>query len=217
MFNAMRIFLISVVLLFGLSACYAQSDSLPISVTIKVDSAYVRTYSKKGKFIKELIRRNNYVVKSDSIKEHFFDISLTIKNTSDTTIAISLMTCSWPDNFIVNNNYIHFTGQDCDRNFPHPVEFEPGESKVFTTTLAKSMKFDYPCDGCTGFPEVETTKLGLIIIDDIFRRKPFVDYFVAMGDKSAWKIVWSNSLYLLTENEAHPKSLEFGIYQKGQN
>lgn len=210
----MRILFISVVLLFGLGECYAQSDSLPISVTIKVDSAYVRTYSKKGKFIKELIRRNNYVVKSDSIKEKFFDISLTIKNISDTTIAISLMTCSWADNFIVNNNYIKIVGQECDNNFPDLVEFKPGESSVFTATLAKSMKFDYKCEGCTGFPEVETTKLGLIIINDIFRRKPFVNYFLAMGDKSAWKIVWSNSLYLLTENEAHPKPLQFGVYQK---
>lgn len=42
------------------------------------------------------------------------------------------------------------------------------------------------------------------------------NYFLAMEDKSVWKIVWSNSLYLLTENEAHPKLLEFGIYGKGQ-
>jgi hypothetical protein len=213
----MKTLLTLVVLHFGLCECYAQSDSLYISVTIKVDSEYVKTYSKKGKFVKELIRKNNYVVKSDSIKEHFFDISLSIKNTSDTTIAISLMTCSWSDNFIVNNNYIHFIGQNCDSNFPDLVEFKPGESRKFTTTLAKSMEFDYPCDGCTGLPQVETTKLGLIIIDDIFRRKHFVNYFLAMGDKSVWKIVWSNPLYLLTENEAHPKPLQIGIYQKARN
>jgi hypothetical protein len=108
-------------------------------------------------------------------------------------------------------------GEECDNNFPHIVEFKAGESKSFKTTLAKSMKLNYKCDGCTGFPQVETTKLGLIIVDDIFRRKPFNNYFLAMEDKSVWKIVWSNSLYLLTEDEAHPKPLEFGIYQKKQN
>lgn len=213
----MKTLLVLFVLSFELCKCYAQSDSLPISVTIKVDSAYVHTYSKKGSYIKELIRRQNYVVKSDSVKEHFFDISLTIKNTSDTIIAIPLMTCSWEDNFIVNNNYMHFTGQNCDHNFPQLVEFKPGESRTYTTTLAKSLRFDYKCDGCTGFDEVETTKLGLIIIDDIFRRKPFVNYFIAMEDKSAWTIVWSNPLYLLTEEEAHPKPLIFEIDQKKQN
>jgi hypothetical protein len=177
----------------------------------------VKTYSKKGKFIKEFIQKNNLVVKSDSVKEAFFDITLTIKNTSDTIIAISLMTCSWADNFIVNNNYMHLLGQECYSNFPDLVEFKSGESKVYKTTLVKSMKLNYKCKGCTGFPEVETTKLGLIIVDDVFRRKPPVNYFLAMEDKSAWTMVWSNPLYLLTEEEAHPKPFEFGVYQKGGN
>lgn len=213
----MKILNLLVFLLFGIIKCFAQSESLPILVTIKIDSEYVRTYSKKGNAIKELIRINNYVVKSDSIKQKFFDISLTIKNTSDTTIAISLMSCSWDDNFIVNNNYIYIEGQGCDNNFPTLVEFKPGESKVFTTTLAKSIKFDFPCKGCAPFPPVETTKLGLIIIDDVFGRKPEkTNYFLAMEDKSTWTIVWSNALYLLTESEAHPKPLQFGVNQIGQ-
>jgi hypothetical protein len=210
----MKLLLIAIILLFGLNDCYGQNDSLFISVNIKVDSEYVRTYSKKTKFIKDLIRRKQYVVKTDSIKEKFFNITLTIKNTSDTTISISLMTCSWSDNFIVNNNYMRLLGEECDNNFPHTVEFKPGEFKVFPVTLVKSMEFDYHCDGCTGFPQVETTKLGLILINNLFGRKPFENYFLAMEDKSKWKIVWSNPLYLLTENEVHPKPLEFGVYQK---
>jgi hypothetical protein len=214
----MKTLLISVILLFGLNECFAQCDSLPISVTIKVDSEYVHTYSKKGKYIKQLIRENDYVVKSDSVREFFYNVSLTIKNTSDTTISFSLMTCSWEDNFIVNNNYMYIQGQNCDSNYPDHVEFKPGESKVYRTTLIKSMGVNYHCKGCTGFARIETTKLGLIIYDDVFgRKRPFVNYFLAMQDKSAWKIVWSNPLYLLTEDEAHPKPVEVGIYQKGQN
>jgi hypothetical protein len=210
----MKILFTVIIILLGMSKCIAQCDTLPISVNIKVDSAYVKTYSKKGKFIKRLIREHNYVVKSDSIKDYFYNISLTIKNTSDTIIAITLMTCSWEDDFIINNKYMHFYNLGCDSNFPTSIEFKPGEEKVFKTTLTKSKDLYYKCEGCTGFPQVETTKLGLILINDIFRRKPFENYFLAIEDKSKWKIVWSNPLYLLTQDEAHPKPLEFEVYQK---
>jgi hypothetical protein len=213
----MKKLILFLILIFQLNECFAQCDSLPISVTIKVDKEYVKTYSKRSGRFADAIRRKIYVVKSDSIKEKQFDITLTLKNTSDTIISISLMTCSWEDNFIVNNKYIYLAGQECDNNFPTLVEFKPGESKVYTTTLIKSIKFDYPCDGCTGFPPVEATKLGLIIINDVFNRKPErMNYFLGMGDKSTWTIVWSNALYLLTESEAHPKPLEFSVHQKGQ-
>ena len=204
----MKTVLILVTLLGGLSKCFAQFDSLPITITIKVDKEYIVTYSKNGSYIKDVIRRHNYVVKSDSIKQKYFDISLTIKNTSDKTIKICLMTCSWEDNFIVNNNYIYIRGHECDSNFPTLVEFKPGESKTYTNTLTKSIKFDYPCQNCIYGPQVETTKLGLIIIDDA------IGYDRTMEDKSKWKIVWSNPLYLLTKNESSPKPVEIPVYQK---
>jgi hypothetical protein len=208
--------LLFLTLLFSLSKCIAQSDSLPISVIIKVDSEYIKTYSIKEKFIKDLIGSNNWIVKSDSVKEKFYEISITIKNISDTTIAIFLMSCSWTDNFIVNNKYMHLRGEQCDNNFPSLVQFKPGESKSYKGILTKSMKLTYKCGDCTGFPIVETTKLGLIIVDDIFRRTPSNNYFLAMEDKSVWKIVWSNSLYLLTKDEAYTKSLDFGVYHRDQ-
>ncbi len=213
----MRILLISVMLLFGLGKCLAQADSSPISVTIKVDSEYVKTYSKKSDYFKYLIREKDLVVKSDSIKETMYNIALTIKNCSDTTIEISLMTCSYTDNFLVNNKYMYIKGQNCDHNVAEGVEFKPGESKVYAVTLGKSIELDYTCKGCAPFPPVETTKLGLIIIGDVFRRKPFVNYYLGMEDKSEWNIVWSNPLYLLTEKQAHPKPLQFGVYQKERN
>lgn len=213
----MKRLILSLILILQLSACLAQCDSIPISFKIKVDKEYVRTFSKHSVMFADAIRRKVYVVKSDSIKQKEFDITLTLTNTSDTIISISLMTCSWEDNFIINNDYISFWGQECDSNFPTLVEFKPGETKVYTTKLIKSIKFDYPCDGCTGFPTTEATKLGLIIINDVYNRKPErVNYFLGMADKSMWTIVWSNALYLLTESEAHPKPLEFSIDPKGQ-
>jgi hypothetical protein len=210
----MKILVITIILLFGLSKCFAQHDSLPISVTIKVDSEYVKAYSKKGKYIKELIRENDWEVKSDSLKQQFFDISLSIKNTSDTIISIILMTCSWQDHFIANNNYMSILGTGCDHDDPADLKLNPGESKRFKITLAKSMKLSYRCKGCTGGFEVASTKLGLKIVNDIFTGKLSVNYYLAIEDKSIWKIVWSNPLYLLTEDEAHPKPLIFGVYKK---
>jgi len=71
----------------------------------------------------------------------------------------------------------------------------PGESKTYQTTLSKN---------CIYGPQVEATKLGLIIIDDVYtpKLKGFMAYDLAMEDKSSWKIVWSNSLYLLNKAEA---------------
>lgn len=211
----MKILFLLLISFFELSPCFAQCDSLPISVSIRVDSAYSHTYSKKGKFIKALIRANDSYVKGDSINEKFVDITVTLKNTSDTIISITLMSCSWQDNFIVNNKYIYIEGENCDNNFPISVTFKPGESKTYTTRLIQSIKLDYPCKGCAPFPPVETTRLGLIILNDPFGRKSVtVNYFLGMEDKSTWTIVWSNALYLLSESEAHPKPLEFGIYKK---
>ena len=133
--KAMKKLILTGILLFELSQCFAQCDSLPLSVSIKVDSAYTRTNSKKSSYIKALMRGHNYYVKGDSVKQAFFNISLTIKNTSDTIISIALMSCSWQDNFIVNNDYIYILGEDCDNNFPTGVEFKPGESKVYKTHL----------------------------------------------------------------------------------
>lgn len=155
----MKTLLILFGLLFGQYKGFAQCDSLPISINIKVDKEYIETFNKSDGYIQEIISSHNYVVKSDSVKERLFDISLTIKNTSDKPIKIWLMTCSWEDNFIVNNNYIYIQGHVCDSNFPSLVEFQPGESKKYTNTLHKSIKFDYPCGNCVYGSQVDN-KIG---------------------------------------------------------
>ena len=174
----------------------------------------MRTYRKNSDGFAIVIQQKHYIVKADSIKQKCFDISLEIKNTSDKAIKIWLMTCSWEDNFIVNNNYIFIRGHECDNNFPTLVEFKPGESKVFTNTLVKPIKFDYTCENCIYVPHVETTKIGVKIIDYIsVHSLNVINYISAMEDKSKWKIVWSNPLYLLAGNELSPKPIEIAISQ----
>ena len=213
----MKTLFISILLILGLGKSLAQSDSLPISVTIKVDKEYVQTYSKKTGLFTTAIQQKHYVATSDSINQKFFDISLEIKNTSDRSIKIWLMTCSWEDNFITNNNYISFIRHECDSNFPTLVEFKAGESKVYKNTIAQSTKFHNPCESCINGSQVETTKLGLIVIDDVSKSSlNILSYDVAMKDKSKWKMVWSNPLFLFTKDDSSPKPIKIPVYQNNR-
>jgi len=181
----------------------AQGDtSVPIVVTIRIEKEYsVKLPRNLFRFETE---RGEYNIKTDSVIQKWYDIEVDLKNTSREPISIWLMNCSWEDNFTVNNNYVSIRGTNCDRNFPELEQFKPNESKIYKTTLAKSVKFENPCDNCIYGPQVETTKLGLIVIDDVYKPKlkPFLGYDLAMEDKSVWKIVWSNSLFLLNKAES---------------
>ena len=191
MLKASFIFILSIS-----SVCYlhAQNVSDSLIVEIKVKKEYFVTHSKK--FAEVIYRYENLDITKDSVAEKRFDIELTIKNASKSSMFIWLMSCSWEDNFFVNNNYIFIAGHDCDKNIPTIVEIKPDESKIYNTTLVKSIKFDYPCKNCIYGRQVEETKLGLILISDITKRD-YINYTLSMEDKSKWKIIWSNSLPLL--------------------
>jgi hypothetical protein len=189
--------LLSITVLFSTN-CIATEDSTD---AIKVEIKIVKEYELKSpqrNYIYE-IRRNGYQVLTDSVKQKRYDIEVAIKNTSDKSIYIWLMTCSWYSNFQFNNNYMSIEEPGCDHNKPSLVEIKPGGFKIYETTLSRSIKFDYPCKGCVYGPQVETTKMGLIIINDIFKQEEegFLGYNILMQDKSNWKIIWSNPLYLL--------------------
>jgi hypothetical protein len=190
--KAKLIFIIALFLFQGKE----KGDRSPIAIDIKVDREYEVTKSKNNYIFNFL--DNNYLVETDSFKQKYFDISITFKNTSDRQVGIWLMSCSFDDNLLVNNNYIFIEGDICDKNFPDWIEFKPGESKTYKLTLAKSIRFDYPCKYCVFGPQVEETKIGLIVIDDFYDPKlNILSYDLAMNDKSKWTIVWSNSLKLL--------------------
>lgn len=92
------------------------------------------------------------------------------------------------------SNYIFIQRLPCDSNYPIRITLHPGESKIYRGTLLKSIKFDYPGQQLFG-QQVETTRLGLIVVGDIFADEK-IDYFLEMEDKSKWKMVWSNALFL---------------------
>ena len=192
--------------IFFLNANYSlNKDTIPsMEIEIKTKKEYELKFEKEH--FKWEVERFHYEITSDSVNEKRVDIDLKIKNNSAKPIFIWLMSCSWEDNFLVNNNYMYIKGHDCDKNIPKIVEIQPGESKFYNTTLIKSIKFDYPCKYCVYGKQVETTKLGLIVINDIFKRE-FIDYLLFMEDQSKWTIIWSNPLYLLGK-QPEPKTIE---------
>ncbi|WP_153800811.1 hypothetical protein [Foetidibacter luteolus] len=177
------------------------TDSLQIEIRVKKE--YLATHDKK--YYEVIYRYENFDITKDTVAEKRFDIDLTIKNTATNSIFIWLMSCSWEDNFLVNNNYIFIAGHDCDKNIPTIVEIKPGESRRYNITLIKSIKFDYPCRNCIYGRQVEETKLGLILISDITKRD-YIDYLLNMEDRSKWIIVWSNSISLLGK-QPEPKTI----------
>jgi hypothetical protein len=191
-----------------------QADSLQVNISLK--KTYSINHSKK--YYDFSYRNESLHITKDTVPEKHFDIEVEVKNTSSKSIFIWVMSTFWEQNFHINNNYIWFKGRDIDHNFPILIEIKPGNSKIYQATLVKSIKFDFPCLNCIYGKQVETTKLGLVIIDDIYKPQldGFFGYDLAMEDESRWKMVWSNPLYLLTEKEANPDPVQISIFQNGQ-
>ncbi len=194
-------------LLSSLITSYCQSDTnLPVKIDLKLIKSDTLTVS-KNEWVDE-IKRYNYEVTTDSVKIKTFDIEVSIKNTSQDSIVIWLMSCSWNDDFEINNEYMYINGWDCDANRPSPFKFKSGETKTFKATLEKSIKFDYPCQNCIyGYQEL-TTRLGLIVTHVRYIPKLVMSTknVFAPIDKSAWRIIWSNPLYLFGE-QFHPEPI----------
>ena len=176
------------IFLSSLSSFFPKDTTYPIQIDIKVTKEYLVAHSKE---YYNTLYQNDVSITKDAVNEKRFDIDVAIKNISSDTIFIELMDCSWEDYFQINNDYIFFYGKPCNINAPILVKIKPGGSEIYKTTLVKSIKFDY------GYVSpVKTTKLGLIILNDLF--SPYSLHPGWLEDKSSWKkIVWSNPLYLL--------------------
>jgi len=164
----------------------SEKDSTGLSVKINLIKEYFIPFHPYHYF-------HDYVPDNDSIKLKKFDIEITLKNNSDSTICFYLMTCSWEWDFIINNTYIYFSGKDCEGNFPYMRNIKSGDSIILKTTLQRDLRWDNPQKNSIGKGyNVKTTKIGLIYID----KKQGYDYHNIHDDKSRWKIIWSNPLYL---------------------
>jgi hypothetical protein len=166
-------YIISILFLFSIGAC--SIDRHEDKPKIIINASIVRSY-------------DTVLIYQDTTLFKAYDVKLSIKNKSDKSISFWMMTCSWEDNFFINNDYIHFLGHACDSNSPWITQLESNESKVLESSIIKVQH--------TRYQRVETTKFGLIFIDSVNCKSPF--YFdQIVGDKSKYNtIIWSNALYL---------------------
>jgi hypothetical protein len=190
------------------SIAQQPDNTFPLAVTIKVDKESTVKIPKQ--YLPFSDQQVGLHLTTDSVSQKQYDIEISIKNKDTVPIFIWLMTCSWMENFEINNSYIFWGMWSCLKNFPELVKITPNENRTYKTTLVKSIGFEHPEAGLNFGQQVETTRLGLILIDDVYKPKlkpfdgftQFDGYDLAMQDKSCWKIVWSNPLYLLTKIEA---------------
>jgi hypothetical protein len=166
-------YILNFFILFFLFACAEEKtkDKPRIKIDARVDREFETTLPYR-----------------DAEKHKAFSIKLSIKNKSIKPVSFWLMTCSWEDDFIINNDQFIFFGRECDNNSPWITHLNPNESKELNTTIIK-------IEG-TRYPNVMATKFGLIFIDTL-RCRNFFDYNSIIGDKSKFDtIIWSNALYL---------------------
>ena len=167
----------------------SESNSSKIGVKIYVDREYFVPYDKPLYYIPE----------NDTILEKRYDVKVSVLNKSDKLVSFWLWSCSWEDNFQINNSYIFFNGHSCRSDGPRIVKINPGDSIVLKTTLLRAIGYDNRCENCIGSYDrgnVETTKISLLLVE-LKDCKKMNDFFNTMGDKSKWgKIIWSNPLYL---------------------
>jgi hypothetical protein len=205
----MKIGILIIALILSATTTYSQTDSIcPLTMSVKLE----KTYQVKYQNTKLLKKR--YAYKGDSLSQTLYDIQISLNNISKKPVFFWLMSCSWWDNFLVNNNYISFEYLGCDSNFPDLIEIKPGETKTLSVTASKSLKFDYD-KNLGNWPQVPTTKLGLITIANLYEptQGNVFGYSLSMEDKSSWKIIWSNPLYLLSGKEARPDPITFDVKQ----
>ena len=166
-----------------------------VELNLAIDSAYRRPLAKHE--VKRLKKDLGYRIDANNPTIEQFDVTLTISNRSENPVNFWLMSCSYEDNFWVNNNYISIQNHECDKNIPESVSINPSQHLDYKFTLIKSLKLDYPFKYCLDGEQVKTTKLGLIFID----ANIFLGCEMDMSDKSKWDIIWSNPLELLNCNK----------------
>src|ERR1700742_943261 len=80
----------------------------PIKVNLKLEKKY-SLMEPKALYASEM-ERGEIIIKTDSVKQEFYDVRVVITNMSARPVFIWLMSCGWSANFEINNNYMFFNG-----------------------------------------------------------------------------------------------------------
>lgn len=73
-----------------------------------------------------------------------YNLKIELRNRSDSTIRFWTMTCSWEENWILNNDSLGLLLKICDSNYPFISEIKPGQVLEYQPVLIvnKSIKFN---------------------------------------------------------------------------
>jgi hypothetical protein len=114
---------------------------------------------------------------SPMLYANVLNVKVKLKNKSNRTRTISIMTCSWDESWVSKGNY-GFCPQICEKNNPTVIDIPVGQTLVFYGTLCRGSnnKMAYPLTNSSG------NRLG------------FMDFKVEdFGDQSKTvKVYWSN-------------------------
>jgi len=68
----------------------------------------------------------------------YYNVPVTLTNTSDKTLNYYSLSCSWQDNYDVNNDKLYIEHVDCDKNSPIWLKIPSGKSEtVFLKLILK--------------------------------------------------------------------------------
>ena len=139
-----------------------------------------------------LIRSYDSIPFRENIKYKTFDIRLSLINKSDKPISFWIMSTSWFDNFIINNDFNQYLFKPISHNFPIIKHLKSNDSIVYKFAIIEREH--------TMYQSVKSTKFGFVFIDSS-RFNGFFGYDSIIGDKSLHnKVIWSNALYIKGKN-----------------
>ena len=176
---------------------YAQTNlndiiKVEISFEERYDSV-VSTYQ-----FRDEIEQYGYSVNSDSVKLKYSKINVDIINKSSQPIYLWFVGCQMYRSFETNNDNMIIETWGCGKFKSYKLKIEAKEKYTYNLLLYQSIRYDYPePDRVYGYPE-ESTKIGLIVFDEIYHDMGEVnDYWSHVRDKSGQQRVWSNPINLL--------------------
>jgi hypothetical protein len=169
--SAMRIFLYFFILVYIFSCCTKKPFNNP---NLVINTTLIRSYDS--------------IFGRDTVKHKTYDVKISIINKSDKSVSFWIMSTSWFDDFVINNDYMEFLSGKINHNYAITRHLNPKDSLLYKATIFRNE--------INWYDNVASTKFGFIFIDSSRCTGP-EDLFNILGDKSKHdKIIWSNPLFL---------------------
>ena len=167
-----------ILLLIALVSCKDRDVTIPQPLTVNIK--LLNEFTVKDSLVDCCYKTRKYIDNKQ------YEIQIDLINNTDSIIEPILMSCSWfHHNMIINTPAIDHIGEDCNSNYPQPIKIGPQDKYTYTVTLNKD-KYVQESDN-NGLIDL---RIGLIFITD------YQAYDSIMYDKSAWDVIWSNSIKL---------------------